>query len=239
MKKYILFSMILLAVTGIQALTVDEIISKVDNNMVSRNMVYKADMTITDGGDIRDMSMDIFFKDEDNALIEVIESSTGHTNRVLKKDGQMFLYIPSAGVSIKIKGHMIKEGFMGSDFSYEDISENRKISELYDTELIESDSMYIIVMKAKVNEAPYKMKKSYIKKDIFLPMKEEIYSSSERLLKVFEILDYKKINEKYIPTDMTMRDMLKENSITEIKYTDVKIKDRLDDKYFQKSYFER
>lgn len=239
MKKCMLLSMILLAVTGLQALTVDEIISKVDNNMVSRNMIYKADMTITDGSDIRDMSMDIYFKDEDNALIEVIESSTGHTNRVLKKDGQMFLYIPSAGVSIKIKGHMIKEGFMGSDFSYEDISENRKISELYDTELIESDSMYIIVMKAKVNEAPYKMKKSYIRKDIFLPLKEEIYSSSERLLKVFEILNYKKINDKYIPTDMTMKDMLKENSITEIKYTDVKIKDRLDDKYFQKSYFER
>ena len=239
MKRYMPLLIMILIFQSVHAITVDEIIAKVDTNMVSNNMIYKAKMTVSDPDDTREMTMDIYFKDADNVLIEVIESSTGHTNRVLKKDGQMFLYIPSAGISIKIKGHMIKEGFMGSDFSYEDISENRKISDLYDTELIESDSMYIINMKAKVNEAPYKIKKSYIRKDIFLPMREEIYSSSERLLKVFEILDYKKIGSKYIPTNMTMKDMLKEGSMTQIIYTDVKIKDKLDDKYFQKSYFER
>lgn len=239
MKKNIVIIIILCSFVSIWAITVDEIIEKTDRNMVSKNIIYKANMIITENEDVREMAMDIFFKDENNTLIEIIESSTGHTNRVLKKDGQMFLYIPSAGVSIKIKGHMIKEGFMGSDFSYEDISENRKISELYDTELIESDSMYIIYMTAKVNEAPYKIKKSYIRKDVFLPIREEIYSSSERLLKVFEILDYRKIGDKYIPTDMIMKDLLKQGSMTEIIYTDVKIKDKLNDKYFQKSYFER
>ncbi|MCK4524409.1 outer membrane lipoprotein-sorting protein [candidate division WOR-3 bacterium] len=220
-------------------MTVEEIFDKVDENMVYKNMKFTARMNILEYNENRELSMDIFMRDENNILIEILASSSGHTNRFMKKNDQMWLYIPNAGKAIRIKGHMLKEGFMGSDFSYEDMSENRKTNDLYNMELLSEDTLYIIKLTAKSSDAPYKMKMVYVKKDIFIPIREEIYSSSERLLKELIINEYKKIGEKYIPISMLMYDKLKQNSKTEIVYENIEMNAGIDDKYFQKSYFER
>lgn len=231
-----LFSLIILAVN---AITVDEIIDKVDDNMVYSDMKFTATMNIIENNEERSMTMDIFLMDESNVLIEVLTSSTGHTNRFLKKRDQMWLYIPSAGHSIRIKGHMLKEGFMGSDFSYEDMSENRSTGELYDMELISEDTLYVIKLTAKSEDAPYKMKMEYISKDVFLPIKEEIYSSTGRLLKEFYIMDYKAIGNRYIPKTMEMYDLLQQGSRTEIIYDEINVNANLPEHYFSKAYLER
>ncbi|MFO8061662.1 MAG: outer membrane lipoprotein-sorting protein [bacterium] len=239
MKKILIIMILLLSYVLSSAITVDEIIEKMDRNMVFENMKFDAEMTIKEDSDIRTMKMDIYMKDENNVLIEINQSSTGHINRFMKKEGQMWLYIPSAGRSIRIKGHMLKEGFMGSDFSYEDMSENQHSDELYSLDLTYSDTLYVVDMKAKSKEAPYKHVKAYIRKDIFLPVKEEIYSSSGRLLKEFFIEDYTEKQGRYIPTEMRMHDNLKQDSYTKIKYTDVEMNAGISNQYFTKTYFER
>ena len=125
-------------------MTVEEIFDKVDENMIYKNMKFTAKMNIFEHNENRELSMDIFMRDENNILIEIFASSSGHTNRFMKKNDQMWLYIPNAGKAIRIKGHMLKEGFMGSDFSYEDMSENRKTNDLYNMELLSEDTLYII-----------------------------------------------------------------------------------------------
>ena len=230
---------LIITVLIINALSVDDIIDKVDNNMVYKDMKMTATMNVMEDGEERSMTMDIYMKDEENILIEITASTSGHINRFMKKNDQMWLYIPSAGQSIRIKGHMLKEGFMGSDFSYEDMAENRETSELYSMELLEDDTLYIIKLTAKSPDAPYKMKMEYIAKEIFLPVKEEIYSSTGKLLKEFYISDYKHINGKYIPTRMNMVDQLKQGSTTEILYDDISLNAGLPESYFQKAYLER
>ena len=239
MKKTIMILTVILSALLSYGVTVDEIIEEMDRNMVYNNMKFEAEMTIKEGSDIRIMKMDIYMKDEDNVLIEINQSSTGHINRFMKKEGQMWLYIPSAGRSIRIKGHMLKEGFMGSDFSYEDMSENQRSDELYSLELIHSDTLYVVDMTAKSKDAPYKHVKAYIRKDIFLPVKEEIYSSSGRLLKEFFIDNYTEKQGRYIPTEMRMYDNLKQDSYTKVKYTDVEMNAGISNQYFTKTYFER
>ncbi len=238
MKRNLLIIMFISSIF-IFSMTVEEIFDKVDENMIYKNMKFTAKMNIFEHNENRELSMDIFMRDENNILIEIFASSSGHTNRFMKKNDQMWLYIPNAGKAIRIKGHMLKEGFMGSDFSYEDMSENRKTNDLYNMELLSEDTLYIIKLTAKSSDAPYKIKMVYVKKDIFIPIREEIYSSSERLLKELIINEYKKIGEKYIPTSMLMYDKLKQNSKTEIVYENIEMNAGIDDKYFQKSYFER
>lgn len=237
--KATLVLLILISVIFLHAVTVAEIIDRVDENMVYRDMKFTASMTITENNEQRSMTMNIFLKDEDNVLIEVLTSTTGHTNRFMKKKDQMWLYIPSAGHSIRIKGHMLKEGFMGSDFSYEDMSENRSTDDLYDMELISEDTLYIIKLTAKSEDAPYKMKMEYISKDSYLPVKEEIYSSTGRLLKEFYIMDYEYTDNRYIPTKMVMYDLLQQGSSTEIKYDEIDVNANLQEHYFSKAYLER
>jgi len=240
MKKYFSFCILfILLSTTLSAIEMDLVLEKVQNNMQVKNVIYSAVMTVEEVGSKREMEMSIYIKNENNVYIEVLESSVGHTSRVLRKDGQFWLYIPSAGRSVKIKGHMLKDGFMGSNFTYEDMSEYRKLEDLYNISMQDEDSFYVLTMKAKVDDAPYKMKKSYIRKDIFLPAREEIYSSSERLLKEFIIQEYVVRASKNIPSKMIMHDMLRQGEYTEIVYKQIVLVNSLDSKYFQKTYLER
>ncbi|MGE3062661.1 MAG: outer membrane lipoprotein-sorting protein [bacterium] len=239
MKKTSLFLLATLLYLVAYSATIDEVMERVEKNMVRTKVTYLSTMKVSSEEGVRTMRMKMYVKDEANVLVEVIESSEGGKSRFLKKDDAMWLFIPSAGRSVLIKGHMLKEGFMGSNFSYEDISEARKIRDIYSIELEEDSLYYILTMTAKVDNAPYKMKKSYVTKDNYLPRREEIYSSSKRLLKEFEIEDYKEINGIYIPTKVLMRDLLQKNMSTEITYESIDMSTKIPDSYFTKVYLER
>jgi len=130
-KHFSIFILFILISTAVSAIEMNSVLEKVQNNMQIKNVIYSAVMTVEEDGSKREMEMKIYIKDENNVYIEVLESSVGHTSRVLRKDGQFWLYIPSAGRSVRIKGHMLKDGFMGSNFTYEDMSEYRKLQDLY------------------------------------------------------------------------------------------------------------
>ena len=46
------------------------------------------------------------------------------------------IIFPEAEDIVKISGHMLNQGMMGSDFSYQDMMESDKLTDLYDFELI-------------------------------------------------------------------------------------------------------
>lgn len=239
MLKRTLFCLLLISSILMYGETLDNIIEKVERNLSVKNVVYKAKMKIEESDNTREMDLLLYIKDEKNVYVEVLTSTDGNRSRFLKKDNSMWLYLPSAGRSVLIKGHMLKEGFMGSSFSYEDISERRKLKDIYDIALVEDEKYYILEMKAKVNDAPYKFKKSYVMKDVYLPYKEEIYSSSNRLLKEFYIEEYEKIKDIYFPKRVVMKDLLQKKNITTIEYNEINLKDKLSENYFTKSYLER
>lgn len=239
MKKIFLAVLTFILSLASFAMTVDEVLERVEKNMVRTNATYVSTMKIFSEDGERSMQMRMYMKDEKNVLVEVTESSEGGKSRFLKKDDAMWLFIPSAGRSVLIKGHMLKEGFMGSNFSYEDISENRKLRDIYEITLEEDSLYYILTMKAKTDDAPYKLKKSYVMKDAFLPKKEEIYSSSNRLLKEFIIEDYKEMNGINVPTRILMRDLLQKENYTEMTYDKIDLTTKIPDSYFTKAYLER
>lgn len=237
-KKIILFLSLIFSIL-LFSYDTDYILERVEKNLSVKNVIYKAYMKIEDEESTRMMELLLYFKDERNVYVEVTSSSDGNRSRFLKKGNSMWLYLTSAGRSVLIKGHMLKEGFMGSSFSYEDISENRKLREIYDITVSEDEKYYILEMRAKVDDAPYKFKKSYVRKDIFLPYKEEIYSSSNRLLKEFYIEEYEKIKDIYFPKKVVMKDLLQKKNFTTVEYREIKLKDKLSDNYFTKTYLER
>ncbi|MEO0288288.1 MAG: outer membrane lipoprotein-sorting protein [candidate division WOR-3 bacterium] len=238
LKKIFLFLSLSLTIL-MHGETLESIIDKVEKNLGVKNVVYRAKMKIEESDNTREMDLLLYIKDEKNVYVEVLTSTDGNRSRFLKKDNSMWLYLPSAGRSVLIKGHMLKEGFMGSSFSYEDISERRKLKDIYDISLVEDEKFYVLQMKAKVNDAPYKYKKSYIRKDVYLPYKEEIYSSSNRLLKEFYIEEYEKIKDIYFPKKVVMKDLLQKKNITTVEYNEISLKDKLPENYFTKSYLER
>jgi len=66
----------------------------------------------------------------DKALVEFTNPQDKGT-RYLKIGKELWIYFPSEQDMVKISGHMLKEGMMGSDVSYEDALETDALHKKY------------------------------------------------------------------------------------------------------------
>tara|TARA_A100001011_G_C14217559_1_gene802767 strand:+ start:76 stop:480 length:405 start_codon:yes stop_codon:yes gene_type:complete len=106
---------------------------------------------------------------------------------------------------------------MGSDMSYNDMMEDKPMEELYEASIegsieINGRDHWIVVLEAKINGLAYPKRKSWIDKEYFLPMKEELYAKSGKLLKTSTMNDIKRIQGRWFPSRFNFRDELKRNS---------------------------
>ena len=88
---------------------------------------------------------------------------------------------------------------MGSDLSYEDMMDDRKLSDVYDAVVIESENIgetdcLIVEMTVTKEDVAYQMRKLWVDQSRFIPLKEELYAKSGKLLKRMELKDIKKID---------------------------------------------
>lgn len=156
--------------------------------------------------------------------------------KYLKIDDNMWMYLPSVEKIIKISGHMLRQSMMGSDFSYEDALESNKLREKYSIKLIGEETVsinekigkkerivkypcYVLDLTAKVKEVTYWRRKIWVHKGTFVPVKEELFAKSGKKLKVTTLSRIEKYGKRYYPLYMTMKNLLRKDSLTEMYVT--------------------
>ena len=129
---------------------------------------------------------------------------------------------------------------MGSDLSYEDMMDDRKLTDVYTAkvtgeEKIGDRNTYIVDLTAKVEDVAYFKQKIWVDQERFVPLKEELYAKSGQLLKRIELKDVQKIQGRWFPTVVVYKDMLKDGNGTEFKMTDIKFNQNIPDYIFTKA----
>ncbi|UCD04866.1 MAG: outer membrane lipoprotein-sorting protein, partial [candidate division WOR-3 bacterium] len=122
-KLHVVFMLVFTVLSFAQTGT--EILQKVDNNTVVTSWYYRAKMTISLGGTIREKEFTGYAIGKESAYMEFTSPARDKGTRFLKLGDEMWMYIPTVERATKIAGHMLRQSMMGSDFSYDDIVENR------------------------------------------------------------------------------------------------------------------
>ena len=107
---------------------------------------------------------------------------------MLKLENQLWIYSPSTDRTIQIAGHMLRQSVMGSDLSYEDMMDDRKVTEVYSaavagSEEVDGRNTWILELTAKVTDVAYYRRKMWVDAERYVPLKEELYARSGQLLK--------------------------------------------------------
>ncbi len=159
------WKLLALALVGLPAFTwaaptAKAIIEKVDQNQVYTTESFKATMTIAKG---RITLVKTFFgygkKEGDRSFMEFTNPEDKGVKYLKIKD-ELWIYFPDADDVMKISGHMLRQGMMGSDLSYEDMLENDKLEEKYKSTLqpdqeIDGRACYVLQLDAKVPDVTY------------------------------------------------------------------------------------
>jgi len=234
----LIFVCILPLVSWSFALTGEEIIEKVDKNMTFDSAKTEAKLVIHIRGQVRTKTMMSYSEGEDKSFSEFLSPARDKGVKYLKIGDNMWMYLPSVEKIIKIAGHMLRQSMMGSDFSYEDALESGNLLDKYDIKLATEETTYIkfrrgteevtkgrpcyvLELTAKVKDVTYYKRKIWVDREIFVPVKEELFAKSGKKLKVMVMADVKKYGRRYYPRYMSMRNLLRKDSLTEMFVTDI------------------
>jgi len=219
----ILFSS-LMAITATE-LTAEEIINRRDDNEYFDSVKIEAEMIIVSGGRKIIKTM-VALSDKKNSLVEFTNPQDRGT-KFLKREDDLWMFFPDAEEIIKISGHMLNQGMMGSDFSYQDIMESDKLTDLYNFEIIEEEEIeghlcYVLEGIAREGvKVSYYRRVSWIDKERFIGLKEELYTQSGKLLKETKANEIQEIEGRWIPIDSVMENKLRKNTYTGFKLTQI------------------
>ena len=225
------------------ALTPAEILSAMDRNRDYGTISYTATMEIHVGGEVRTKAMKATGTGTEKALAEFTNPQDKGT-KYLKISKELWIYFPSEQDVVKIAGHMLKEGMMGSDVSYEDALEADALHRKYSATIsgdedFEGHACYVLTLDATVKDAPYYKRKMWVDKNLFIPWKEEMYAKSGTLLKVSHVLDVKKIGARHFPTKVEMVNKLRKDTKTVFEMTDVMFDVKIDNNVFSLQNLQR
>jgi outer membrane lipoprotein-sorting protein len=239
MKKLFFIPIIFLSL-GVSAQSADEIIDRVDRNMSSDNRVFESTMTIHGRRSSRTMTSKSYSVGDKKSFTEYLSPAREQGTKMLKLENQLWIYSPSTDRIIQISGHMLRQSVMGSDLSYEDMMEDRKLTEVYNAEVAGSEEFdkrqcWVLELTAKVEDVAYARRKMWIDKERYIPLKEELYAKSGQLLKRSILSNVERVEGRWFPTTIVYKDMLKQGDGTEFKITGIKFDQKIPDYIFNKA----
>ncbi len=226
MKK-ILFILILLFMVIAPEFTAEEkdpfdILNKIDSNMTFESAYAEMEMIITIKKRVIIKKFKSYSIGNTRSFIEFLSPVRDRGTKILKKDKIIKIYYPSAERILRLSGHMLRQSMMGSDMSYEDMTErSNKLREEYRGEMLQNEVLvgnecFVLMLTSIKKKQTYFKRKIWVDKRKYIGLKEELYSKSGKLVKVSKVISIKLFNNRYYPVEMIMEDKLRKNSSTRI-----------------------
>lgn len=240
MKFLIVLILSVLSLTQAQTQDAIAILNKVDANINSETSILKSDMIIYGRRNNRTVTSVGYAEGNSKSFSEYLAPQREKGTKMLKLDDRLWIYSPSTDRTIQLSGHMLKQSVMGSDLSYEDMMENRKLTEMYHAKVVGEETVdgrktWVLELNAKVDDATYDSRKVWVDTERYVPLREEMYAKSGLLLKKTELKDIKKIDGRWYPTKMNYKDMLKDGKGTDFVVLEIEFDAKIPEYIFTKA----
>jgi len=216
------------------------ILQRVDANLSSRNRVFESDMTIHSRRGSRTISSRSYAEGNQKSFTEYLAPASDKGTKMLKLDKQLWIYDPGTDRTIQLSGHMLRQSVMGSDLSYEDMMDDRSLSEMYTAVIsgrgeINGQAVVILELTAKTADLAYHSQKLWVDAVRYVPLKQELYAKGGKLLKKLEMSNIKQIQGRWFPMTMLYKDMLKQGDGTEFNIRSIQFDAVIPDHIFTKA----
>lgn len=240
-----MLAILLSIATALATPDADTLLASVDQNMNFDSRSASLQMTVTKGKRVKVYEMESFGRGADEAAIEFEAPARDKGTRMLKRGGEMWTYFPSIEKVQKISGHMLREGLMGSNLSYEDLLETTQFRELYDAtvvgeETIEGRDCWKLELAARSTDVAYPRRMSWIDKEHLVPVHEDLYASSGMMVKSWTLTEVREYEGgRKFPTRMLVVDRIQAGSQTELVFEELAFSVPLEDEVFSQRWLER
>ena len=208
--------------------------------MFSETSIMESDMIIYGKRNNRTITSRGYSRGKYDNFTEYLAPDREKGTKMLKLKDYLWIYSPSSDRTIQLSGHMLRQSVMGSDLSYEDMMEERKLLDMYNAtiegeEVLDGRKVWRLNLIAKVDDATYHSRKVWIDQERYVPLKEELFAKSGQLLKKTVFTDVKQVGKRWYPFKINYKDMLKDGKGTDFVMKSIKFNVEIPDEIFTKA----
>jgi outer membrane lipoprotein-sorting protein len=238
----ILLALTLLLATSIssfsQELTAKEIVRLANDKATGNTSQGTMKMTIERSDWSREVTMKTWSKGTEYYLIYITEPARDKGQVFMKRNQDMWNWMPGINRMIKLPPSMMGQSWMGSDFTNDDLVRMNSIIEdfthqITGSEIIDGLDCYIIELIPKPEAAVVWGKIIlWISKNDYYELKGEYYDEDEVLVNTMESSEIKLMGDRKLPAKMVMSPVDKPGNRTILEMVDVTFNRPIEDDFF-------
>ena len=206
MKTTTIFLLLLMVGGILRAQDATQIVQQAEEKMRGESSRGEMQMKIIRPSWERTISFETWGKGTEYSMTLVTAPAKEEGQIFLKRENELWQYDPTINRMIKLPPSMMSQGWMGSDFSNDDILKESSLSKDYNhnilaEETIDGTEVYKIELLPKEDAAVVWGKIiKWISKDEYLQLKSEYYDVDDYLIKTETASDIKTMGGRVIPS---------------------------------------
>jgi hypothetical protein len=226
------------------AITADELLARIDANQDAYSQKFSAKMIISKKTrSLTKVFNGVGVKAGEKAYMEFTNPEDRGV-KYLKLGDELYIYLPQAQDSMKIAGHMLRQGMMGSDISYEDMLSKDSLQKSYEAAIVKETNFMgrpclLLRLSAKKPDVTYHVREAIVDTQWNVVLQSRLYAKSGRLLKEMLFEDVRTIGGKNVAMRMVIHDRTRKDSKTEIHFLSLEINMPVDPSLFTLSNLSR
>lgn len=221
-----------------EAARAEEIVRKCEDNQVYETAISRIRLVVENRLGKTESEFTAYSRKGGDALV-VVEAGPDRGQKVLRQKKNVYLYFPEAEEVVWLKGSALRDSMMGSDFSYEDLTDDGTILDRYSVEYLGTEEFdgavcVRVMLVARTREETYARQELWIDERLYVARKAILYSAAGKPLRELISSDIRQVGGKNVPFRSVMRDLLKKNSKTEMIVLSMKIGVPIEARYFNR-----
>ncbi len=248
MKKifFSIAAILVISISGFsQDLTAIQIITKADDLQRGESNEGEMSMTIVRTKWERTISMKVWSLGRDFSMTYITSPAKDKGQVFLKRNNEMWNWVPTINRMIKIPPSMMSQGWMGSDYSNDDILKESSIvvdytHQVVGDDVVEGIDCYVLNLIPKEDAAVVWGKvKKWISKKEYWQLKTEYYDEDEELIRTEIASEVKQFGDRELPSRIVILPADKPGQKTIIKVTKSNFKVQLKESFFSQQNMKR
>ena len=187
-----------------------EILRRMENNMRGDASYFEMTMETVRPRYTREISLRSWALGDDFALIYVTAPARDQGTAFLKRENEIWNYVPNIDRTVRMPPSMMSQSWMGSDFSNDDLVRGVSVIDDYDHRIIGSETVNgldcykIELIPHPETPVVYEKVLYWVSKEYYLPVKVENYDEYGDLVSTINFRDIKSLGGRPMPSVMEM-----------------------------------
>jgi outer membrane lipoprotein-sorting protein len=234
----ILFAFFLLIPFASLAQDAREILKKMEDNMRGNSTYAEMDIQIIRPRFTRELSVKSWSRGEEYSMVLVTAPARDKGTVYLKRQKEIWNYVPSVDRMIKMPPSMMSQSWMGTDFTNDDLVREGSILDDYThrvlrTEPYEGHECFIIEMVPKPQSAVVWGKVLvWVTGQEYINLRTENYDERGKLVNVMQMSEIKTISNRKVPMRYELIPQDKQGHKTVMAYRELNINTPIEESFF-------